>query len=542
MTPAVELRSLYKQFGSVVANADISLTLEKGSIHAVVGENGAGKSTAMKMLYGIYPPDSGEIWVKGQRQSWRSSSDAIASGIGMVHQHFMLADPFDCVENIVLGAEFGIRRPLGSWNWLNGLKTFFGKIERKTVQSRLERLSDQYGLKIPFEKKVGTLSIGVRQRIEILKLLYREAQILILDEPTAVLTPQETAELFVNLRKLREEGKSILLITHKLKEVMEISDQISVFRAGRVVAHRKTSETQLEELAHLIVGRKVELRIEPQKKEGGRVMSPPLLEVSGLSLQFSDKGQVLDLSQNLQQVEFQVSPGEVVGIAGVEGNGQSELLQVLLRPRDFSRQISGTVRYFGTEWKRNGRYLSTLEIKNLGIGIIPEDRHSQGLLLNRPISESFLLGLHRKEPFCLAGLIQQGGLNQALLRAADEYDIRPKGRDLLCLSAGVLSGGNQQKVIIAREFENRPRLLIASQPTRGVDIGAIEFIHRKIMKACETGMGVLLVSSELDEVLALSDRILVMYRGRFVASFSRGEADERTLGLAMGGALDESGR
>lgn len=505
MTPKVELRALYKRFGSVAANSDIDLVIESGTIHAVIGENGAGKSTAMKILYGMEQPDSGQILLNGQPKRWCSPSDAIASGIGMVHQHFMLAEPYDSIENIIVGTE----------------KSAFRPIDRAGALKKLKGLSERYGLKVPFERPTGELPIGVRQRIEILKVLYREAQILILDEPTAVLTPQETLELFENLRKLKQEGKTIIIITHKLKEVMAISDRITVFRAGRVVANLETQSTHMDELASLMVGRKVNLKLDLSK--GENLPGETTLEVRGLKY------------KDLQGVDLEVRTGEIVGIAGVEGNGQSELLQVLLHPRDFYRGLKGDVRFFGKAWKKSGNYFSTSEIKEFGVGVIPEDRHREGLLLSRPVPESFILGLHRKKRFSRWGMINRVELDRTVLKIAKEYDVRPQDPSLLSTLAGALSGGNQQKIIIAREFERNPKLLIASQPTRGVDVGAIEFIHRKILKARDQGMGVLLFSSELDEIIALSDRVLVIFEGRFIASFNRGEADEKRLGLAMGG-------
>lgn len=516
MISAVEFRAVSKRFGSVLANSDIHLKVETGTIHAIIGENGAGKSTAMKMLYGIERPDSGEIWVENQSRKWRSPADAISYGIGMVHQHFMLAEPYDALENILLGAQ------------VSSLKNIFSPIDRAKAIQKLKEISDRYGLKVPFDAPVETLSIGVRQRIEILKLLYRNARILILDEPTAVLTPQETADLFLNLRKLKEEGKTILIITHKLKEVMAISDHVTVFRGGRVVAQVETSTTCVDELASLMVGRKID------SSEGSELLNQSLgqavLEVSRLSLS-SPAG------SKLQDIDLQVRSGEVVGIAGVEGNGQSELLQVLLHPKEFARSLTGDVRFLGHDWKVGSSYRSTMEIKDLGVGVIPEDRHRDGLLLGQSVTESFLLGLQRKSAFAKTGLILRKALERAVLRIAGEYDVRPNGVPLLSTCAGALSGGNQQKIIIAREFERKPQLLIAAHPTRGVDVGAIEFIHRKIIQARNEGMGILLISSELDELLALSDRILVMYEGRIVASFRRGEVDEKALGLAMGGAL-----
>jgi general nucleoside transport system ATP-binding protein len=514
-TPAaVELRELTKQFGGCVANAGVNLRVEPGTIHGVVGENGAGKSTAMKILYGIYRPDSGEIFVHGKKCVWNSPFDAIAHGIGMVHQHFMLAGPYSALDNILLGAE--PRR--------------WGMIDRERGRSRLDSLAHQYGLAVDWDARVEELPVGIQQRIEILKLLYREAHILILDEPTAVLTPQETNALFGNLQRLRAEGKTILLITHKLREVMAFTDRVTVFRAGKVTGETKTSETTPDELASLMVGRKVILSINVPPAQP---RAETAVEVSALSLAGSHStgprsGKIAD-RHKLAGVNFSVKRGEIVGIAGVEGNGQSELLQALLHPRDARCRSSGTVKFLGqdvTTWH-------ALRIRELGVAVIPEDRQREGLLLERPVSENFLLGLQRNPAFNRNGFLDAKNVAQAAAQAVKEYDVRPAN---LTLPAGKLSGGNQQKLIVAREFQRAPGVLIAAQPTRGVDVGAIEFIHRRIVRARDEGAGVLLVSSELDEILALSDRILVMYEGRMVAEFKRGNVTERELGLKMGGS------
>jgi simple sugar transport system ATP-binding protein len=503
--PAVELRELTKQFGSVVANAGVNLRVEGGTIHGVIGENGAGKSTAMKLLYGILRPDAGEIWLSGTKCVWASPADAIARGIGMVHQHFMLAGPYSALDNILLGAE-PVRR---------------GVIDRHQARARLEALAGQYGLPVDWDRPIEELPVGVQQRIEILKLLYRDASILILDEPTAVLTPQETNGLFENLNKLRAEGKTILLVTHKLKDVMSFTDRVTVFRAGKVTGEVETSQTSPQELANLMVGRKVVLDIEVPP---ARPSPEPAIEVTGLSLTGADGSR-----HRLMEVNFSVKRGEIVGIAGVEGNGQSELVQAILHPRDSRCRTSGTVRLLGYDVTG----FEARKIRELGVAVIPEDRLQEGLLLDRPVSESFLLGLQRSRAFSRAGFLDAKKLAETATLALREYDVRPPDLDL---PAGKLSGGNQQKLIVAREFQRQPRVLIAAQPTRGVDVGAIEFIHNRIVRARDEGAGVLLVSSELDEILALSDRILVMFEGRMVAKFSRGQVTERELGLKMGGA------
>ncbi|HZV33584.1 MAG TPA: ABC transporter ATP-binding protein, partial [Verrucomicrobiae bacterium] len=475
---AVELRELTKQFGSVIANAGVNLRVETGTIHGIVGENGAGKSTAMKILYGIYRPDSGEVFINGKKCVWNSPFDAIAHGIGMVHQHFMLAGPYSALDNILLGAE--PRR--------------FGMIDRKRGRARLDSLAKQYGLPVHWNTPVEQLPVGIQQRIEILKLLYREANILILDEPTAVLTPQETNALFGNLQRLRAEGKTILLITHKLREVMAFTDRVTVFRAGKVTGEMKTSDTNPDELASLMVGRKVSLTITvPPAKPRAETA----IEAAGLTMAGAPGSR-----HKLSDVNFSVRRGEIVGIVGVEGNGQSELLQALLHPRDARCRTSGTVNFLGndvTDWH-------ALRIRDLGVAVIPEDRQHEGLLLERPVSENFLLGLQRNSAFNRNGFLDSKAIAQTAAQALKEYDVRPSD---LTLPAGKLSGGNQQKLIVAREFQRAPGVLIAAQPTRGVDVGAIEFIHQRIVRARDQGAGVLLVSSELDEILALSDRILV---------------------------------
>jgi general nucleoside transport system ATP-binding protein len=503
--PAVELRGLTKQFGTVLANAGVNLRVETGTIHGVIGENGAGKSTAMKILYGMLRPDAGDIFVGGQKRVWSSPSDAIAQGIGMVHQHFMLAGPYSALDNILLGAE-----PL---RW--------GVIDRRGARSRLETLARQYGLPVEWDRPVEELPVGVQQRVEILKLLFRQATILILDEPTAVLTPQETNDLFTNLSKLRAEGKTVLLVTHKLKDVMSFTDRVTVFRAGKVTGEVETSCTNPQELANLMVGRKVVLNIEAPP---AHPRAEHAIEVSGLSLAGPAGSR-----HRLSEVSFSVRRGEIVGIAGVEGNGQSELLNAMLHPGDPKCRTSGTVRFLGEDVTA----YAPLRIRDLGVAVIPEDRQQEGLLLERPVSENFLLGLQRSPAFSRAGLLRLQDLYRTAADAIADYDVRPPD---LTLPAGKLSGGNQQKLIVAREFQRQPKVLIAAQPTRGVDVGAIEFIHTRIVRARDEGAGVLLVSSELDEILTLSDRILVMFEGRIVADYGRGEVTERELGLKMGGA------
>ncbi len=504
-TPAVELCELTKQFGGCVANAGVNLKVRTGTIHGIVGENGAGKSTAMRMLYGIYRPDTGEIRIDGKPYVLNSPSDAIALGIGMVHQHFMLAGSCTALDNILLGAE----------------PCRLGMIDRKSARARLDALARQYGLPVPWERPVEELPVGIQQRIEILKLLFRDAKTLILDEPTAVLTPQETNGLFDNLRRLRNEGKTILLITHKLKEVMALSDRVTVFRAGKVTGEVETAATTTNQLADLMVGRKVELTISvaPAKPR-----EDAAIEVEQLSLAGAPGSR-----HRLTDVSFKVKGGEIVGIAGVEGNGQSELLQALLHPRERKCRTSGAVRFLSQDVTN----LNAAEIRKLGVAVLPEDRLHEALLLERPISENFLLGLQHSAAFNQRGFVRTRNLAAVAGKAMEEYDVRPRD---LTLPAGRLSGGNQQKLVVAREFGRNPGVLIAAQPTRGVDVGAIEFIHRRIVRARDGGAGVLLVSFDLDEIRTLADRILVIYEGRLVAEFQRGQVTERELGLKMGGS------
>lgn len=503
--PAVELRGLTKRFGTCVANDGVNLRVERGSVHGIVGENGAGKSTAMKMLYGVYRPDEGEILLSGKKCIWSTPADAIAAGIGMVHQHFMLAGPHTALDNIVLGAE----------------PSRFGLLNWKQARQRLEELSQQFGLHVDWDRPIEELPVGIQQRIEILKLLYRNANILILDEPTAVLTPQETNALFENLRRLRDQGKTILLITHKLKEVIAFTDRVTVFRGGKVTGEVQTSQTTPQELANLMVGRKVLLKVDvPNAKPLGDAA----LEVKNLALIGMGGSRHI-----LSNVSLSVKYGEIVGIAGVEGNGQTELLQAILHPRDKNCRSAGTVRFLG----RDVNNWSAREIRQLGVAVIPEDRHNEGLLLGRPVAENFVLGLQRYPEFSRAGILNSGNVAASASRAIKEYDVRPME---LAIPASKLSGGNQQKLIVAREFHRNPKILIAAQPTRGVDVGAIEFIHKRIIRARDEGAGVLLISAELDEIFALSDRILVMFEGKVVGEYLRGAVNETKLGLRMAGS------
>jgi simple sugar transport system ATP-binding protein len=499
----IELRNITKRFGAVLANDRVSVKVEPGTIHSIVGENGAGKSTAMRIAYGFYTADSGEILINGQVQEIRTPHDAIAHGIGMVHQHFMLVEPMTVAENIVLGSEPGSAVSLDI---------------RKAVDE-IRKLSDEFKLTVDPNATVENLSVGQQQRVELLKALYRRAEILILDEPTAVLTPQEVEEFFAILRGMREQGKTIIIITHKLDEVLAISDNVTVMRDGKVVGDVKTSETNAAELARMMVGREVLLRVEkPDAHPGAPVLSTSSLTITG-------RGE----ARKVDNVSFEVRAGEIVGIAGVEGNGQTELIEALagLIP---GSHISGTISFEG----RDITGLDARQRKELGIAHVPEDRHRRGLLLDFSLAENTILGVHYRKPAVYAGgiLLDQKGIQRRTEQVIRDFDVRPPNA---ALPARALSGGNQQKLIIGREFELPPKLLLVSQPTRGVDIGAIEFIHRKIVELRDAGCAVLLVSAELEEVTALSDRLLVVHNGQIVGEVDPKVTSNEEIGLMMTG-------
>ena len=499
----IELRNITKRFGEVLANDRVSFRVTPGTIHAMVGENGAGKSTAMRIAYGFYTADSGEILINGQVRQIRTPHDAIHLGIGMVHQHFMLLEPMTVAENIVLGAEPG-----------NAVS-----LDLHKAAEEIRKVSDEFKLSVDPNAVIESLSVGQQQRVELLKALYRHAQLLILDEPTAVLTPQEVEEFFAILRGMRAQGKTIVIITHKLSEVLAISDDVTVMRDGQVVGNVKTSETNAAELARMMVGREVLLQVEkPDAKAGAAVLSVRALTVLGR-----------DGSKRLDGISLEVRAGEIVGIAGVEGNGQTELIEVLagLTP---GSSVSGSISFQGRDITR----LNARARKELGIAHVPEDRHRRGLLLDFSLAENTILGVHYRKPAVGAGnfMLNQRGIQHRTEQVIHDFDVRPPNA---ALPARALSGGNQQKLIIGREFELPPRLLLVSQPTRGVDIGAIEFIHRKIVAMRDAGCAVLLVSAELEEVTGLSDRLLVIHNGK-----TAGEVDPKTttnqeIGLMMTG-------
>ena len=505
----LELRAITKRFGSVLANDDVRITVAPGTIHALVGENGAGKSTAMRIAYGFYTADRGEILVDGRVRDIRTPHDAIALGIGMVHQHFMLVQPMTVAENIVLGAEPGSAAALNL----------------KRAAADIRRLSDEFGLAVDPDATIDSLSVGQQQRVELLKALYRRAQLLILDEPTAVLTPREVDEFFVILRRMRAQGRTVILITHKLAEVLAISDEVTVMRDGRVVGRLKTAETDAAEIARLMVGREVLLRVEKAAATPGAV----LLSVRDLSI--GGPGG----SRRVAGVSLEVRAGEIVGIAGVEGNGQTELVEALagLIP---GAQVTGTITFAGRDITR----LDARRRRDIGIAHIPEDRHRRGLLLDFSVAENAILGVHRRPPAVASAgsvLLDEAAILKRTEQLIRDFDVRPPQA---ALPARALSGGNQQKLIIGREFSLPPQLLLVSQPTRGVDIGAIEFIHRKIVAMRDAGCAVLLVSAELDEVMALSDRLLVLHGGRIAGEVDPARTTSEAIGLLMTGGLGKA--
>ncbi len=500
--PAIELRGINKHFGPVHANRDIDLKVARGTIHGIVGENGAGKSTLMSILYGFYVADSGEILVNGTPQAITDSRHALALGIGMVHQHFMLVDNFTVLENIVLGAEGQVR-----------LAPSLGK-----ARAALKHLADEYRLEIDPDALIEEISVGQQQRVEILKALYRGAETLILDEPTGVLTPEEADDLFRVLATLREQGKTIILITHKLREIMTITDSVSVMRQGAMVATLKTAETNPEELAELMVGRRVLLRVDKGEAKPGA----PLLEVEGLVVA-DDRG-----VERVKTVSFTVRAGEIVGIAGVSGNGQSELLECVSGMR-IPRQ--GAVRIKGQALPLHGDAGAKIA-RNANIGHVPEDRLRMGLVTAFEEWENAILGYETEAPYGKGALLDQAAAQREAIEHIKKYDIRPANHRLRTAN---FSGGNQQKIVIAREMEHDPDVLIVGQPTRGVDIGAIEFIHNQIIKMRDAGKAILLVSVELDEIRSLSDHILVMFDGRIVGEADPRTATENELSLLMAG-------
>ena len=501
--PALEVVGIQKWFGAVHANDDVSVAVAPGTIHGIIGENGAGKSTLMSIVYGYYQADGGEIRVGGAPVSIKGPEDAIGHGIGMVHQHFMLVDTFTVLENVVLGVEQG----------------YLLRSTLSEARQELERLEREYGLDVDPDAIVGALPVGLQQRVEILKALYRGADILILDEPTGVLTPQEVDDLFRILRALRDQGRTIVLISHKLREIMALTDRVTVMRAGRVVEHVATAETDRAQLAAMMVGRSVLLRVDKEDAAPGEA----LLQVENLAVR--DRGGVL----RVHDVSFTVRAGEIVGIAGVAGNGQSELLEALAGT--LARE-QGTIAIAGAPAPAGGRAEAARTMRRRGLGHVPEDRQRMGLITAFDASESGILGYHREQRYNPRMLMSRGAVIGGVGQTMEDFDVRPP---LPQLRTANFSGGNQQKIVVGREMGRSPDVLLVGQPTRGVDIGAIEFIHRKLVAMRDAGKAILLVSVELDEIMSLSDRILVMFGGRVVGEVAQADADERTLGLMMAG-------
>ncbi|MBO6814952.1 MAG: ABC transporter ATP-binding protein [Rhizobiaceae bacterium] len=503
---AIELQNVCKSFGRVQANRNISLAVENAAIHGIVGENGAGKSTLMNILFGLHSADSGSILIDGKPVEIRSSADAISLGIGMVHQHFMLVPNFTVLENIMLGRE-------GDMLLKDGIAS---------TMRELEELETEYGMQVNPHAKVEDLPVGTRQRIEIIKAIRGGARILILDEPTGVLTPQETDSLFAILRALRARGVTIILITHKLAEIMAITDSVSIIRDGKIVGSRETSKTNSGELAELMVGREVLLRVEKNAASTGETR----LSVNGLGLSSND-GQPL-----LTEITFDLRAGEILGVAGVAGNGQSELMEVFAGMRTFD---TGQMEILGDQIdSKHPKHPDSM--RKTGLGHIPEDRHQHGLVLNFEASENLVFGFHHTELTGNGLLMDQKSIRSHAETMIERFDVRPANPDL---PAKNFSGGNQQKLVIAREMNAEPKVLIVGQPTRGVDIGAIEFIHKQLVALRDKGCAILLVSVELDEILALSDRIMVMNEGRIVGVLDSADATERRIGLMMAGIAKE---
>jgi simple sugar transport system ATP-binding protein len=504
MPPVLELRGVTKTFPGVLANDHIDLSLNEGEILALLGENGAGKTTLMNILYGLYTPDEGEIYVRGKKISIHTPNDAIHYGVGMVHQHFMLVPVFTVTENVMLGVE---SVKVGMF------------LDRKAAAQRIREISARFGLQVDPDALVEDLPVGVQQRVEIIKLLYREADILILDEPTAVLTPQEVEDLFKVIHSLVAQGKSVIFITHKLKEVLAIADRVVVLRNGRVAGGTTPQETTEAELATMMVGREVILTVDKKPAQPGEVV----LDVQGLRV-LDDRKAVA-----VADVSFQVKAGEVLGVAGVQGNGQTQLVEALTGLRHVEQ---GKATVLG----QDTTHTTPRAITELGVAHVPEDRQRDGLILSFSVEDNLVLSTYYVQPFAKGPVLQPREIERAAQERVEAFDVRTPS---IFVPASNLSGGNQQKVIVAREFSRPIHLLIASQPTRGLDVGSIEYIHSRIVQKRDEGCAVLLVSPELDEVMSLSDRIAVMYRGQILAILPAAEATRERLGLLMAGVREE---
>ena len=503
MEYVIEMLNIRKEFPGIVANDNITLQVKKGEIHALLGENGAGKSTLMNVLFGLYQPEKGEIRVNGEKVHITNPNIANDLGIGMVHQHFMLVDPLTVTENIILGKE----------------PTKLGQINLKEASEEIRKISEQYGLQVDPDAKIADISVGMQQRVEILKTLYRGANILIFDEPTAVLTPQEISELISIMKRLIEEGKSIILITHKLKEIMEVCDRVTVIRRGQGIGTVNVSDTNENDLASLMVGREVVFKTEKADSKPKQ----DVLKIENLTVK--DARHVTTVNN----LNLTVRAGEIVGIAGVDGNGQSELIEAITGLRKID---SGTV-------KLNDRDITKFpprKVTESGLGHIPQDRHKHGLVLDYPMDLNMVLQTYYQKPYSKYGILDFKAITKKAKELIAEFDVRTPSEKTL---ARALSGGNQQKAIIARELDRNPDLLIAAQPTRGLDVGAIEFIHQRLIDHRDQGKAVLLVSFELDEIMNVSDRIAVMYEGQVVAIVDPKETTEQELGLLMAGSNRE---
>lgn len=498
--PLIRMEDISKRFPGVLANDSVDFSVQEGEIHALVGENGAGKTTLMKVLYGVYSKDGGQVYFEDEPVNIEDPKDANELGIGMVHQHFMLVPPLSVADNITLGREIAHR----------------GILDREEAKKRIMDLASDIGFDIDPEARVEDLSVGVRQRIEILKVLFREADVLILDEPTAVLTPQEVERLYDILNNLQEQGKTIIFITHKLNEVMDLADRVTVMRDGKDVGTKTVEETSKNELANMMVGREVLLQVEKVEAELGE----ELIRAENLSI-IGDEG-----SEVVKDVSFAIREGEIFGVAGVQGNGQTELIEALTGIKEFS---SGTVEVQGSDLTNVGGQ----EIREEGIGHIPEDRLDRGMITEFTVTENFVLGYHTFDRYSNILFMKLKEMDRHAEEAVEKFDIKTPSTKTL---SGSLSGGNQQKLIVARELSQQPKLLIAAQPTRGIDVGAIEFVHQRLMEERAKGKGLLLVSSELDEIMSLSDRIAVIYEGEFTAMFDSDETTKEELGVYMTGS------
>lgn len=512
MTDALALENITMRFGNRTVLDHVDFRVVKGSIHGLIGENGAGKSTLMNVAAGLLRPTEGRVLLNGAPYNWKSPGEAIKQGIGMVHQHFMLAAPYTVLENVLLGQET-------TRSWPPLLPSFLRPLQKQQARIALNDLAKQYDLVLDMDARVSDLSVGEQQKVEILKVLYKKADILILDEPTAVLTPQETRMLFTQLRRLRQEGKTIIIITHKLREVMEVTDEVTVLRAGKVTAHVKTAETSARELATYMVGHDM-IKPQAQRREPGETI---------LSLRASSDQKNADTDVRLQDVKLDLRCGEIVGIAGVSGNGQHELLDLLMHPRQhFFHDVRGSLQWAGEDVSR----CSQEQLRQRGLAVIYPDRQREGVCLDLDLQDNFILGYETSPRFSRGGWLNSDAITTQTQEALNTYDVRPAYPLALMRS---LSGGNQQKLVVGRELSNHPKVLVAAEPTRGVDVGAVIMIHELFLRLRDQGGAVLLMSSDLEEVMALADRIIVIFQGRFVREFNRSAVTEEALGLAMGG-------